>query len=680
MTDTLQRIIQLTVQGNQAIRELKKVNNSMDDFATKLNNVGRLAKTAFAAVGISLTGSFLRSVISTNAALSDQAELLGLNVETLQEYQYAARAGGVETTLFNESMLSFAKRVGELRNEMGPLFSALKNVDTQLLSNLKKSKNQEEAFRLIADAVANATNATEKAVITNAAFNRSGIKLNTMLKDGADGLDRMAERARELDLVVGQDLVNAAKRYDDQLLDLELRVKSTFGISFLTTLKAVSDHWQTFLVFLASGIDKAFLHIKATIQTDIAYIVRQIDYLFLQVTVPQRTILEFVAKITGSFDALAKVIPTAAKAEQKLDERLKEINASLAKEIAIIDKAVLETIIYNNEIIDLRDSIKSLTDQVNNTVDPIADLNKRMREYVDTIIKSAREFEIKKFFDDQAIIELTTALNIGAISVAGYAAEMKKLGVDLFKAEDFIQSFVDSAKQLDFENFLKDDAIARLKTELDKGNISLEAYNETVKKIKPEMEGFTIRTIDLSAALGDSLHSAIDGLADALIEFSKGGKDAFKNFANSVINDIARLIIKYNLLKIASSFIGGGGGGQTGAQSSTPYPGGKYASGGVVNNPTAFMSSSGLGLMGESGPEAILPLSRGSSGNLGVEASVNVNVKNYAAGVSVTAEKTSNGDIEIIVAQIADRIRTGGNKLSNSLENVYGMSRARGAY
>lgn len=43
-----------------------------------------------------------------------------------------------------------------------------------------------------------------------------------------------------------------------------------------------------------------------------------------------------------------------------------------------------------------------------------------------------------------------------------------------------------------------------------------------------------------------------------------------------------------------------------------------FASGGVVSSPSYFPMSGGLGLMGEAGPEAIMPLQRGADGRLGV--------------------------------------------------------------
>jgi phage-related minor tail protein len=45
-----------------------------------------------------------------------------------------------------------------------------------------------------------------------------------------------------------------------------------------------------------------------------------------------------------------------------------------------------------------------------------------------------------------------------------------------------------------------------------------------------------------------------------------------------------------------------------------------FATGGVVGTPSYFPMASGIGLAGEAGPEAILPLARGSDGKLGVSA------------------------------------------------------------
>jgi phage-related minor tail protein len=80
----------------------------------------------------------------------------------------------------------------------------------------------------------------------------------------------------------------------------------------------------------------------------------------------------------------------------------------------------------------------------------------------------------------------------------------------------------------------------------------------------------------------------------------------------------------------------------------------------IVNSPTLFKFAKGTGLMGEAGPEAIMPLKRDSQGNLGVRAGgaggeVFVVVNNYSTSEAQTKETTdSNGNrrIEVTIADI----------------------------
>jgi len=66
-------------------------------------------------------------------------------------------------------------------------------------------------------------------------------------------------------------------------------------------------------------------------------------------------------------------------------------------------------------------------------------------------------------------------------------------------------------------------------------------------------------------------------------------------------------------LKVASSFFADGG------VVNNAQPIKMFADGGVVNEPTAFSHDGGTGIMGEAGPEAIMPLARGLDGKLGVK-------------------------------------------------------------
>jgi hypothetical protein len=89
--------------------------------------------------------------------------------------------------------------------------------------------------------------------------------------------------------------------------------------------------------------------------------------------------------------------------------------------------------------------------------------------------------------------------------------------------------------------------------------------------------------------------------------------------------DLAFKPIENALINALTGGMGGGGflAGLFGFAIGGVFAGGAeltaFARGGVVNRPTVFPFAKGIGLMGEAGPEAILPLRRGRGGRLGVE-------------------------------------------------------------
>ncbi|MCJ2090844.1 phage tail tape measure protein [Methylobacterium sp. E-005] len=79
--------------------------------------------------------------------------------------------------------------------------------------------------------------------------------------------------------------------------------------------------------------------------------------------------------------------------------------------------------------------------------------------------------------------------------------------------------------------------------------------------------------------------------------------------------------IQSGVTGLISSVLGAGS--ETGFARGVVFRGGRvqpFAAGGVVAAPTYFPMAGGTGLMGEAGPEAILPLARGPDGRLGVAA------------------------------------------------------------
>ena len=150
----------------------------------------------------------------------------------------------------------------------------------------------------------------------------------------------------------------------------------------------------------------------------------------------------------------------------------------------------------------------------------------------------------------------------------------------------------------------------------------------------------------------DATGRTFDGMAGMLTNFATTAKASFGDFAKSVLTDLTSMMIKmamFNALKTGMSFFPPGGNDPGQVPMFANAKGGVYSSpslssysGQVVSQPTMFAFAKGAGLMGEAGPEAIMPLKRGADGSLGVRAMGAPQQTAAAPNVYITIEGGGN--------------------------------------
>lgn len=135
--------------------------------------------------------------------------------------------------------------------------------------------------------------------------------------------------------------------------------------------------------------------------------------------------------------------------------------------------------------------------------------------------------------------------------------------------------------------------------------------------VKTAISSYLDEIDDMATSMNNVVTKAFNGMEDALVSFVQTGKLDFRSLADSIIADMLRISIRENitgpLAKWAGSLFENADGGVYSGPGISAY------SGQIVSRPTVFPFASGIGLMGEAGPEAILPLKRGANGKLGVE-------------------------------------------------------------
>ncbi|MFP4815837.1 phage tail tape measure protein [Providencia hangzhouensis] len=152
--------------------------------------------------------------------------------------------------------------------------------------------------------------------------------------------------------------------------------------------------------------------------------------------------------------------------------------------------------------------------------------------------------------------------------------------------------------------------------------------------------------------------SAMGGMVDNISNMLIGNKADWKSWSVDVLKSVQKVLTNMALvqsMKAAGGYFGGGFG--SFISSIVPNakggvydsPGLSSYSGQIVSSPTLFAFAKGAGLMGEAGPEAIMPLTRGSDGSLGVRVLGLENVQN--GSTSITSNNAINidvGDINLI--------------------------------
>jgi lambda family phage tail tape measure protein len=187
-------------------------------------------------------------------------------------------------------------------------------------------------------------------------------------------------------------------------------------------------------------------------------------------------------------------------------------------------------------------------------------------------------------------------------------------------------------------------------------------------------EKYKLDAQNSATAGADAFKAASSDMGTAFANFVTTGKLDFKSLTASILSDIAKIIAEKAIANAISMFANGGA-----------FVGGvqMFAEGGVVSTPTAFgMAGGRTGVMGEAGPEAIMPLKRGANGKLGVAVDggtgSNTQVTNYNMSVSI-GQVSNQDDKADLLKQIDNLIESKTKKTINNEMRQGGMLAQRRA-
>ena len=464
------------------------------------------------------------------------------------------------------------------------------------------------------------------------ANNISTQTLQKNLKDGTVGLDMLSKFVTSL----GDEYAPLAEKIAASSEEAGARAQIAMNklkIAVGTTLKPIGAEFQIIsselLVSLIPALE-SLAEIAKGVMTPLVAIVKALadnfDLLASSVSLTAGAFAGLaVQRLVGWFAGLVQVLREATKAQWSFNA------AVSANKYVIIGTAIAGLILlvkqfgrqYTKTAEEIKEGLFGKT--IEAAEDELAEVSKKIKDFKD-LLEDDSFFNVRRNLLGDSFIKARLA--------------------DLAVTENALREYINKEKAT--------------KAKHDFDPITGTGGGGPIDKFKEELE-------KTGEAIQDFYVGTFKKMEDALTNFVMTGKLNFKDFARSVIADITRIAIRQAIIApIVGTIFPNVKEAKGGVYSNGIR---QFAKGGIVDAPTYFPFSKGVGLMGEAGPEAIMPLKRGKGGRLGVESSGGsgtvVNISVDAKGTSVEGQDTQAKMLgkmlsTAVQAEIARQKRPGG--------------------
>ena len=717
--------IKADVQGENNIRRL---GNSMQGLQGQVKNAGMAFTSLKGAIGgfaAAIAGSAivggLTAVVKKSIDAGDELFNLqaktGLAASALIGIGNAAKLADVDMATLgkglgklNINLVKAAEGNDDLARKFAALGVNVKGTDGQVVA-------ADVALKQIADRFADMPDGAQKAAAAVALFGKSGADLIPLLNEGAAAMDEFTYKVSE-DFAARSDLFNDTitefgikvngfgMELTDALLPALQSILEVFGDLFAT-----DQDWTALFDVIKGGLRAVATAIYATIKLVDVAIKNVVAY------------FEAVGKVLqGDFEGAADVIQT--RVTNLLEQARRDFaqiqkiwtdapspgtgrrtgGRSMGLDTTDADReAAAEAKRAAAEAKRAADEQERLEQRRRDLGQRALDMQQKLRESLEDLNAAyagvgANEFETLELRRSEAITENNRLVDQLTRDVVQLAVEINAAGgqINIKPFEDLINKISEGNVALadkEYEQGIKaiGDEAAQAAIGAMEFVDAIELQNQAIQGAKGGISSYIESIGTLAENISNVAQNAFRGLEDAIVSLTMTGKFSFKDFALSVIEDLTRMVTRMliiaPILQLIQSLIPGGGGALSGANALSTtklVPGGifgnggtfangiqPFAAGGVVNSPTLFKFANGgagrLGLMGEAGPEAIMPLKRGRDGKLGVAGgggtSVVVNVD--AKGTSVQgdggrSEQLGRAISQAVQAELIKQKRPGG--------------------
>jgi hypothetical protein len=198
-------------------------------------------------LGISLGGAaivggladMVKGLVQQGSALNDASQQLGINVEDLQSWQFAAKLNGVEADAFNASLKILQKNMAENAANGAESGGKFKEMGVALRDSKGEMRDTTEVLYDTGIAISKLKSPAERTEAALKVFGKAGAKLGPLFNDGEAGLQKYLDEVKNLGGGITGDAVEQLDDLGDNMDRFEMATtsaKSKLVQAFLPTI------------------------------------------------------------------------------------------------------------------------------------------------------------------------------------------------------------------------------------------------------------------------------------------------------------------------------------------------------------------------------------------------------------------------------------------------------------
>jgi|TARA_B100000085_G_scaffold83854_1_gene75660 hypothetical protein len=577
---------------------IKRLGNSMQGVEGKAKNlgmavrgVGTAFKALFAAAAVAGFTRFVKGAIDSADAFGKLSTRTGIAADKLQAFANAGKLADVSQSDLENGLRAFARTQAEAADGIATYADAYKKLGVGVTKADGSLKASDQLLGEIADKFADLPNGPEKAAIAMDIFGRSGSKLITLLNGGSEALERFNYETSE-------NFAQNAEMFNDKITTLQIQFdgfRAQLADALLPALNSIVEAFST--MFSAENDFTGF---------------------FQAVEIAIRAVgVSIAATIMGITEIVALIKAAATAVGAVTLGRFGEAGQAISDYMSGAGKRYTG----NKEVMDLLlGRIEAPTNYGGggSGLDPVTLQGGGTGTGTGTNGKPPVQVSAD-------VLRLTKEIN--AARLAGNKLAEVDLGYDLEIQQLKEKGLTGNNLALEQSNLLTQYTLDRLDAVNGLANAQDNLNNKTDK--------YKITLDQVKDTLANQITSAIEGLIDGTKSLGESLSGLLKTFAS--------MFLRSGIGSLVGQIFPSAKGNVFAQNGIVPY-----AKGGYIGRPT-------MALMGEAGPEAVLPLRRGRSGRLGVETSgggvgsVVVNVD--ASGSSVQGNEPDANQLGRVIGQ-----------------------------